>query len=154
MEAFSGWKGDRLFANSSELTNSLQSSISGSREYEAVVFPAPLHPDMIYSLGIINIYVKSTKTAISVLLNAFSGFKRTKTGFFVLLRPPFMLFVGDSVSEKGEVPEAWVIRPYFAECVRNLLCGHDVLLTSFRKSEDSRLFMYMYIQRKDKGLFV
>jgi hypothetical protein len=46
MAAFSGLNGERLFANSSEFTNSLQLSISGRREYEAVVFPAPLHPDM------------------------------------------------------------------------------------------------------------
>jgi hypothetical protein len=30
----------------------VQLSISGSSEYEAVVFPAPLQPDMMYSLGI------------------------------------------------------------------------------------------------------
>ena len=45
--ALDGSKGERPFANSSEFTNSLQSSISGSNEYDAVVLPAPLHPDII-----------------------------------------------------------------------------------------------------------
>lgn len=52
---------------------------------------------------------------ISVLLKAFSGFKRTKTGVFVLLRLLAGLFVGDTVAEKGEVAEAWVVRPYVLE---------------------------------------
>ena len=53
IEAFSGLKGESPFANSSEFTNCVQSSISGNKEYEAVVFPAPLQPDIIYNRGII-----------------------------------------------------------------------------------------------------
>ena len=52
-EAIEGSKGDRLLANSSELTNSRQSRISGKNVYDAVVLPAPLQPDRIKSLGII-----------------------------------------------------------------------------------------------------
>ena len=44
----SGLNGERPLAISSALTNSLQSRISGSTVYDAVVFPAPLHPLMIY----------------------------------------------------------------------------------------------------------
>ena len=51
MYALSGAKGERCLANSSEFTNSLQSNSSGRSEYEAVVFPEPLGPDMMYSLG-------------------------------------------------------------------------------------------------------
>ena len=47
MYALSGEKGERCLANSSEFTNSLQSSNSGSTPYEAVVFPEPLGPLMI-----------------------------------------------------------------------------------------------------------
>jgi hypothetical protein len=43
-DAIDGSKGERLFANSSEFTNSRQSRISGRKVYDAVVFPAPLHP--------------------------------------------------------------------------------------------------------------
>ena len=42
---FSGPYGESPFANSSEFTNWLHSSISGNSEYDAVVFPDPLHPD-------------------------------------------------------------------------------------------------------------
>ena len=52
MDAVSGLNGERLFANSSEFTNWLHFSISGRSAYDAVVFPAPLHPDITYKLGI------------------------------------------------------------------------------------------------------
>ena len=52
IDADAGLNGERLLANSSELTNWLQLSISGSNAYEAVVFPAPLQPDMMYNFGI------------------------------------------------------------------------------------------------------
>ena len=47
----SALKGDRPLAISSELTNSLHLSISGKIVNEAVVFPAPLHPDIMYKYG-------------------------------------------------------------------------------------------------------
>ena len=50
-EAAPGSKGEKLFANSSEFTNSRQSSKSGKRVYDAVVLPDPLQPDMMYRLG-------------------------------------------------------------------------------------------------------
>ena len=52
-EAFSGLKGERLLANSSEFTNSLQPRSSGSTAYDAVVLPEPLQPDMMKSRGIV-----------------------------------------------------------------------------------------------------
>lgn len=71
---------------------------------------------------------KRTKMVIFVLLKAFSGFKRTKSGVFVLLRLLAGLFVGDTVAKKGEVAEAWVVRPYVLEGVGDLPGRHDVLL--------------------------
>ena len=44
-------KGESPFAISSELTNSLHFSISGKMVNEAVVFPAPLHPAIMYKYG-------------------------------------------------------------------------------------------------------
>ena len=44
----SGLNGESPLAISSAFTNSLQSRISGSTVYDAVVFPAPLQPLMIY----------------------------------------------------------------------------------------------------------
>jgi hypothetical protein len=46
IDTFSGWNGDSPFAISSAFTNSLQSRISGKIVYDAVVFPAPLHPEI------------------------------------------------------------------------------------------------------------
>ena len=46
----SGLKGESPLAISSAFTNSLQSNKSGSTEYEAVVFPAPLQPAIIYRI--------------------------------------------------------------------------------------------------------
>jgi hypothetical protein len=46
-DAAAGSKGEKLFANSSEFTNSLQFNKSGKRVYDAVVLPDPLQPDMI-----------------------------------------------------------------------------------------------------------
>ena len=43
MATLSGWNGDNHLAISSALTNSLQLSISGNTEYEAVVLPAPCY---------------------------------------------------------------------------------------------------------------
>ena len=101
MDALDGSKGERPFANSSELTNYLQSSISGSKEYEAVVFPAPLHPYIMYSLGIICIQ----------LMCLFFSF-------------------GNSVAEEGEISKTWVVREYFSECVCDFVGCDDVLLFS------------------------
>ena len=47
----SGWKGDNPAAMASAFTNSEQFKISGKMVSEAVVFPAPLHPAMIYKFG-------------------------------------------------------------------------------------------------------
>ena len=47
----SALKGESPLAISSELTNSLHFSISGKIVKEAVVFPAPLQPDIIYKYG-------------------------------------------------------------------------------------------------------
>jgi hypothetical protein len=44
---FSGWNGDNPNAILSAFTNSLQSKISGKIVNDAVVFPAPLQPEMI-----------------------------------------------------------------------------------------------------------
>lgn len=73
MDAASGLNGERLLANSSEFTNWLHPSISGSSAYEAVVFPAPLHPDMTYSCGMaINFTVSVFQALVSdVLFQAF-----------------------------------------------------------------------------------
>ena len=46
-------KGESPLAISSEFTNSLHFNISGSIVKEAVVFPAPLQPDIIYKYGTI-----------------------------------------------------------------------------------------------------
>lgn len=69
MDAASGLNGERLLANSSEFTNWLHPSISGSSAYEAVVFPAPLHPDMTYSCGMaINFTVSVFRALVSEVL--------------------------------------------------------------------------------------
>jgi hypothetical protein len=44
----SGLKGESPAAISSALTNSLQFNISGNTVKLAIVFPAPLHPAMMY----------------------------------------------------------------------------------------------------------
>lgn len=52
-EAAEGLNGERLLANSSEFTSSLHPIRSGSRLYEAVVFPEPLQPESMNNLGIL-----------------------------------------------------------------------------------------------------
>ena len=49
----SGLNGERPLAISSAFTNSLQSRISGSTVYDAVVLPAPLQPLIIYKFLLI-----------------------------------------------------------------------------------------------------
>lgn len=75
MDAASGLNGERLLANSSEFTNWLHPSISGSSAYEAVVFPAPLHPDMTYSCGMaINIFVPVAGTPVADNIRRYGEF--------------------------------------------------------------------------------
>ena len=57
----SGLNGERPLAISSAFTNSLQSRISGSTVYDAVVFPAPLQPLMIYKF----LFISGAKIRIS-----------------------------------------------------------------------------------------
>lgn len=77
MDAASGLNGERLLANSSEFTNWLHPSISGSSAYEAVVFPAPLHPDMTYSCGMaINFTVSVFQALVSDVLFQTPVFRR------------------------------------------------------------------------------
>lgn len=77
MDAASGLNGERLLANSSEFTNWLHPSISGSSAYEAVVFPAPLHPDMTYSCGMaINFTVSVFRALVSEVLFQTPVFRR------------------------------------------------------------------------------
>lgn len=77
MDAASGLNGERLLANSSEFTNWLHPSISGSSAYEAVVFPAPLHPDMTYSCGMaINFTVSVFLALVSDVLFQTPVFRR------------------------------------------------------------------------------
>ena len=104
MDAFDGSKGESPFANSSEFTNSLHSSISGNSEYEAVVFPAPLHPDMIYKRGILSCHFELVEKSL--------------------------LFVSHSISEECVVSKTWVVRPDFLECVSYLLRCYDVFLSA------------------------
>ncbi len=60
MATASGLNGDSPFAISSALTNSRHSNKLGNTEYEAVVFPAPLHPAIMYNVGVI--YLNSKKS--------------------------------------------------------------------------------------------
>ena len=53
IDALSGSKGESPFANSSEFTKCLHWKSSGSSVYDAVVFPDPLQPDIIYNFGTI-----------------------------------------------------------------------------------------------------
>lgn len=131
IEALDGSKGESPLANSSEFTNSLQSSISGRREYEAVVFPAPLQPDIIYKRGIIQIY-KFHDNCVA----------------------PQFLFMGDTVAEKGEIPFARVFRPYFPECIRDFTGGNDVLLSASGQSQRCGLVIYVNIQWENQFLFI
>ena len=91
MDAASGLNGERLLANSSEFTNWLHPSISGSSAYEAVVFPAPLHPDMTYSCGMaINFTVSVFRALVSDVL--------------------FQALVADNIRRYGEFPVSAIAR--------------------------------------------
>ena len=64
MATDSGLKGDSPLAISSALTNSLQFNKSGKTEYEAVVLPVPLHPAIMYKIGLILHYWRKIPQAI------------------------------------------------------------------------------------------
>lgn len=99
MDAASGLNGERLLANSSEFTNWLHPSISGSSAYEAVVFPAPLHPDMTYSCGMaINFTVSVFQT---------SCFRRPVSD------TSFQALVADNIRRYGEFPVPAIARGGF-----------------------------------------
>ena len=68
MAAPSGLSGDNPFAISSALTNSFTKRVFGNIVIEAVVFPAPLHPAMIYSFGSLDI-IKSILLIIPISLH-------------------------------------------------------------------------------------
>lgn len=94
MDAASGLNGERLLANSSEFTNWLHPSISGSSAYEAVVFPAPLHPDMTYSCGM----------AINFTVSVFQA---------LVLDVLFQALVADNIRRYGEFPVSAIARGGF-----------------------------------------
>ena len=80
----SGLNGESPRAISSAFTNSFTFSISGSTVYEAVVFPAPLQPLMIYKC----LLIASKYTTISAYIYIAFHFLR-KLAVFVLLCPYF-----------------------------------------------------------------
>lgn len=94
MDAASGLNGERLLANSSEFTNWLHPSISGSSAYEAVVFPAPLHPDMTYSCGM----------AINFTVSVFQA---------LVSDTSFQALVADNIRRYGEFPVPAIARGGF-----------------------------------------
>jgi len=91
----SGLNGDNPRAISSALTNSLQSNISGKTVYEAVVFPAPLQPLMIYrflAISAANLY-KTFRTAKK------NGVKMHKPSLFSLLSIWYWCILNKRVSK-------------------------------------------------------
>ena len=108
MDAASGLNGERLLANSSEFTNWLHPSISGSSAYEAVVFPAPLHPDMTYSCGMaINFTVSVFQALVSGVLFQSSCFSRPVSD------TSFQALVADNIRRYGEFPVPAIARGGF-----------------------------------------
>ncbi|HKK60924.1 MAG TPA: hypothetical protein VJ951_00090, partial [Bacteroidales bacterium] len=60
---FDGFNGDNPFAISSAFIKISQSNISGNTVKEAVVLPAPLHPDIIYRFD-----MRQKKISIKVIV--------------------------------------------------------------------------------------